>query len=747
MRFFPLALVTGLLIETAFSQDYLWPTNSSHFLSSIFGEYRTNHLHAGIDIKTNYRTGYPIYAVASGYIQKIRTSYSGYGKVIYQKLDDGNLAVYAHLENFVEPFLNLIKVEQEYQKRYRVEINFAPHEMRVAKGQIIGYTGDTGTIHPHLHFELRDSLENPFNPLNTNLTVADNTAPTIEGLALTPVSCSARINGLPTTQTFRAVYQSNNQYIISELVQTEGQFGIEVKSHDTVRGVQNFYPPYGIKLFIDGNLLFQVQYDKFSYEQTHYAEIDRNYQLDNERGEVYNRLWSFAPLKTMPMNVLSGATGILDLANGPHLVRILVYDKNQNSATLEFKIICTQSAPIILSEIQPIKEGLQLLLSRSANVTLHNFRVSWITRQDDFQRPANLGQIDSTTGYYKITLTDQPAFNEYLKIEATRSDGTEIQPIFGRITSQDQATPINIDYNFIHNPKTFLLKLTFSEVPGSCPDFYLQTSAGLSKVELIRTSPIDFITAPVCFAKWRTAFAFEVRFNNQPMNISRGRLNLKCMEPFSENRCISRDSLFTVFFPVDAVYDSLIVWLNSFEAEPVNGGQIVSRQYLLYPTNQPLHDSIRVYFKYPTFSDDMRQIGVYFYEKNTWHWLGNQIEAENDNIYTATRQTGRFALIKDLTPPVIRNVYPGNGGRFRASDVKTLRAIVQDELSGVARDLDIIVTLDGYPLIAEYNAPKHTIKHELAGRLAGGQHTLLITATDRAGNVKTYTSSFSIVPG
>ena len=747
MRFFPLALVIGLLLNTANSQDYLWPTNSSRLLSSTFGEYRTDHLHAGIDIKTNYRTGYPVYAIESGYIQKLRTSYTGYGKVIYQKLDDGNIAVYAHLENFAEPLLKLIRLEQERQRRYRVEVNLDKNLLRVVKGQIIGYTGDTGTLYPHLHFELRDSLENPINPLNTNLSVADNTAPTIEGLAVTPISLSARVNGMPTTRTFKATHQKNNRYTINESIHVEGQFGIEVRTRDTVKGVPNVYPPYGIKLFIDDSLCFQVQYDKFSYEQTRYAGIDRNYQLDYELGEIYNRLWVFAPQKTLPMNILPEATGIFDLETGEHRVRIFVYDKNQNSATLEFNIIATRSAPLLLSEIQSLENGYQVFVTPPEHMTLQNIKADWVSRQGDFQRPAQVGQIDSTAEGYRITLTDQPSYNEHLKIEAAGAKGEKLQPLFGRVISQNNSATITLEYKFIHNPKTFLMKVIFSDVPNGYPTFYLQTNDGLNKVELIRTSPVEFITAPVSFARWRDAFAFEMRFNTHPMNVSRGRLNLKCMAPNTENRCISQDSLFTAFFPVDAVYDSLIVWLNSLKAKPVNGGRIVSHLYTLYPTNQPLHDTVRISFKHPTFVTDIGQIGIYIYEKNKWRWLGNRIDTENNLIHTTSRQLGKFALIKDNTAPTIRNIFPGNGGRFRASSVKTLRAIVQDELSGIDSDLDIIITLDGNPLIAEYNAPKNSLKHELAGRLADGQHTLVITVTDRAGNVKTHTSTFIILPG
>jgi len=747
MRFFAPVLIIGLLFQTAISQDYLWPTNSSHLLSSTFGEYRVNHLHAGIDIKTNGRTGYPVYAVENGYIQTVRASYSGFGKVIYQRLDDGNIAVYGHLENFSETLRSLVKAEQERQQRYRAEVNLAPNELRVTKGEVIGYTGDTGTLFPHLHFEIRDSLENPFNPLNTNLTIVDKTAPTISAVAVTPVSRDARVNGRPTTQTFAAKYTQNNHYIVTVPVQVKGRIGLELKTHDTVRGVPNVYPPYGIKLFIDDSLRFQVQYDKFSFEQTHYSEIDRNYQLDHDLGEVFNRLWVFAPHKTMPMNLIPGATGIFDLSAGLHSVRMLVYDKNRNSATVEFKIISAEPAIFKLSESQPIAGGYQLFLIRPAGESLKNFKATWVTRQGDFKRPVNLGSIDTTADYFGLTIYDQPAANEFIKIEAVSPAGYSIAPLFGRVDSPENPGDLKLEYKFLHNPKSFLMRLTFSEVPGSDPTFYLQTSNGLRKVDLIRTSPVEYLTAPAPFALWRDAFACEIRSNTRPVTVNRVHLDLNCIDPATEKTFVARDSAFTVVFPTDAVYDSLLTWLNSTGPGKVEGGRFVSRCYALFPTNQPLHDSILVFFKHPIYSEDVRQIGIYLREEKKWRFIGNRTDPQNNLISAGTRRLGEFALIQDLTPPVIRNVYPGNGGRFRASDVHILKATVRDDLSGIRNDLSIVTTLDGYPVIAEYHAPKHYIKHELAGRLAGGKHTLTINVTDRAGNVTTTTSTFTILPG
>ncbi len=69
-------------------------------LSGTFGELRNNHFHSGIDIKTKQREGLKIYAVADGYVSRIKVALLGYGKVIYITHHNGYTSVYAHLSKF-----------------------------------------------------------------------------------------------------------------------------------------------------------------------------------------------------------------------------------------------------------------------------------------------------------------------------------------------------------------------------------------------------------------------------------------------------------------------------------------------------------------------------------------------------------------------------------------------------------------------------------------------------------------------
>ncbi|MEQ9581317.1 MAG: M23 family peptidase, partial [Arenibacter sp.] len=53
--------------QTPYPTDYFRsPLDIPIVLSGTFGELRSNHFHAGIDIKTQQRQGLPVYAIGEG---------------------------------------------------------------------------------------------------------------------------------------------------------------------------------------------------------------------------------------------------------------------------------------------------------------------------------------------------------------------------------------------------------------------------------------------------------------------------------------------------------------------------------------------------------------------------------------------------------------------------------------------------------------------------------------------------------
>lgn len=98
------------------------PVDIPIYLSATFAELRPNHLHAGIDIKTQAVEGKKVYAVADGYVSRIGVSPYGYGNVLYITHYDGYTSVYGHLQRFNGEIAKYVKDYQYANKTFAAQI-------------------------------------------------------------------------------------------------------------------------------------------------------------------------------------------------------------------------------------------------------------------------------------------------------------------------------------------------------------------------------------------------------------------------------------------------------------------------------------------------------------------------------------------------------------------------------------------------------------------------------------------------
>lgn len=726
-------------------KNYLWPIKTGNYLSSTFGEYREGHFHSGIDIKTNYRTGYPVYAIEDGYVWRVRTSPFGYGKAVYIKMNDGNIAVYGHLDEFSNKIGYYVKPRQLKYSRYATDIFLKEGTLPVKKGEVIAYSGAMGTLHPHLHFEIRDPAGKPFNPLNTNLKVEDSTIPTIKELAVVPVDIDSRVSGSPEIQIFPVQYVGKGKFAIKGTIQIMGKVGIEIKTYDTVYGAPNKYAPYGMKLYVDSLLEFSCQYDKFDFSETYLVEIDRDYQLKQKNGNYFNRLWKYDTSVIVPFYDNS-KTGILDLKEGNHPVRIEVYDHNQNTSTLNFNLFLKQLCNPEITQFERDVIGYKVVIKRDSTREYENFSANWVTKYGNTIQVATIDSIVIGENDYTVLISGFGPGSEILALYAYNS-GTMSPPnyvIFGSTTPNNY---LNVNYSYIHNPYTFLCNIVFSNIPDGKPEFYIQFEDSLEKIDLIQKSPIEFITEPIPLSQWDSVIAWEIRLIDSLgtfETIFREKTRFECVNPSRPIEIFSSDEIFSVKIGREVVYDSLLVWIDTVEPCPVKGGEFISKVYRISPNSQPLKGNISVGFILPEGEENLEQIGIYRYD-DKWKFKGNKINSDSLTITAETDETGIFTLIRDFTSPTIERIFPSDGSRFKSSDVKILEAYIKDEPSGINDDTSIQVTLNGKPIIVEYNAPQDYIRYKLPQPLSPGQHTLKIKVIDRALNSNSAVSRFIIL--
>ena len=75
---FFLFLCSAVFAQVEYPKDYFRsPLDIPMQLSGNFGELRPNHFHAGFDLRTQQKEGLKVYAVADGYVSRIKISTFG----------------------------------------------------------------------------------------------------------------------------------------------------------------------------------------------------------------------------------------------------------------------------------------------------------------------------------------------------------------------------------------------------------------------------------------------------------------------------------------------------------------------------------------------------------------------------------------------------------------------------------------------------------------------------------------------
>ena len=321
-----------------YSRDYFrWPVSNKPGIVANFGELREGHWHMGLDVRTDQRENMPVYAAAEGYIAKISVHPFGFGQAIYINHPNGLTTVYGHLNKFFPPLDSILHVWQYRRESWEIELEFTKDQFPVHQGQIIAYSGSTGSSQgPHVHFEVRDSrTERCINPFLFDFPVPDDVPPVFTKLALYDRSLSLYSQD---PQLF-SVKKTGNTYSLKDTLIETGcsRLGFAVGAYDCVSGSTRPNGIYGARLFVDDRLASEFALDSMDYNETSYvnAHIDYKYRFD---GGPYLQLLFKLPgdlgrayKRNMDGTVVLGDDNI-------HLVSIQISDVKGNTSVLKFRV-------------------------------------------------------------------------------------------------------------------------------------------------------------------------------------------------------------------------------------------------------------------------------------------------------------------------------------------------------------------------------------------------------------------------
>lgn len=347
--------------QTGYPQGYFRdPLDLPIHLAGNYGELRPDHFHMGLDMKTNGRENYPVYAAADGYISHIKIEPSGFGNAIYINHPNGYTTVYVHLNSFFPALQQYVKEQQYRLEQWEVFLDIPEGLFPVKKGQFIASSGNTGgSMAPHLHFEIRDTkTDENRNPLLFGLPITDRTPPSLLRLGVYDGDESTY---LQTPRLYPLVRPSEEYTVLGGLVTTfsdKVRLAIQTVDHQT--GSANALGIYSASVSMDGHQVSGFVLDRIGYDMTRYVNAHVDYSLKTGGGPYLEYL-SPLPGNLLPIYQTQGQDGFLHLDdNDPHIVGIEVRDGLGNTSKAKFTIR--------KAGLPPVYDGGSLFLPNQVNV-------------------------------------------------------------------------------------------------------------------------------------------------------------------------------------------------------------------------------------------------------------------------------------------------------------------------------------------------------------------------------------------
>ncbi len=316
-------------------------------LSGTFGELRSNHFHSGLDIKTQQREGLNVLASAEGYVSRINIQHYGYGKALYIQHPNGYTTVYGHLKKFSPAIEAYIKKQQYAKETYEIELFPSASELKVENGELVAFSGNTGgSGGPHLHFEIRDGQQRPMNPKLFGVDVKDSQAPVINSLFVYPMGEDAHVNGSAQRQRIRLT-QLNDGSFKSEELNACGTIAFGISAVDKQDGASNNNGVYKIEANLNGETVFELNMDRFSFNETRHLNqlIDYEYFSSNKSRitklfvepnnplSVYNNIIDQGVINVEDSLTYLYNIKVLDFAGNQRIVRIPIKGKRPDNVT------------------------------------------------------------------------------------------------------------------------------------------------------------------------------------------------------------------------------------------------------------------------------------------------------------------------------------------------------------------------------------------------------------------------------
>ncbi|MFC1742422.1 M23 family metallopeptidase [Candidatus Riflebacteria bacterium] len=644
---------TAIPLKYLSSRELIPPLKIPISLSSSFCEYRRGHFHGGLDFRTDGKNGIPIYAVADGYVSRLKVQKRGFGKALYiTHPEHGLTSVNAHLSEFKGKNEILKKVAQKAlgSKKYGIDLYFKANEYPIKKGELVALSGETGVGFSHLHFELRDTNNNPVNPSCFFFMKKDNKPPVLQNLFIDPKSSDSLINGEPGSRMFSLKYLGKNRYGLKKKVVLSGKFEFSIGLFDRFWDGNHKVGVHKITFDFNEKRRFFSRFENFSFRETGHSHLVYDPVRSALAGLGYVHHLNVAPGNPLEMLTDNPRNfGIIDTAKmspGIYPLKITASDFNGNISLIENNISVAHKGKLTLSyQPQPVLEW-----TPPDNKATYNLIISNKKRRKVFKK-----RIKGTVllKMEEILTRRKYSNGEFFRIYVNDRNGDLVSEsilynprfYFKKVKKKyfDVAIELKKDYMVITgSPDRILVNFKLFSNFKSVP-FFLQRQK-IEKNFTLYTNKEDFLSGHgIIRAQTVNGQVYEAGFKRQ----------ISALLPEKNKTFTSKDGALHLFFPKNSVYNKnhFSIKLNQNVRNRQKRLPAVTGLYEFEPYGLPLKKKVVLSYRLKPGEKNAEALGIYRYsmEKNRWYYSGGEVD--NGWLKTRIKLLEKFAVLRDNYAP------------------------------------------------------------------------------------------------
>ena len=723
----------------------VWPLRAGIDLSNGFGEFREGRFHAGLDLRTGGRVGRPVVSPVDGYVWRIKMSYEGYGKGLYVKGTDGYVYVFAHLSRFVPEIDRVVKSAQVAARRYYQDLYFPPDSLPVSKGQLLGYSGKTGTGAPHLHFERRSPDGIPLNPLTHGFAVRDTVPPVFRRLVLAVADDHSLFpDGSREMSLEPEAADSAGFYRIRQTLYLDRPFGVLADCFDRIRPGGMELTVYHLTLAVDGEPVYEVRLDSLPFELGENVYHEYDYVEAATGNKRVRRLYD-VPGNSFPgSRALGPGGGVLGPGwkDGLHSIVVVARDPAGNKASLVFDVVWNGGGDLFQRDSLVRVDDTLRDVYFTARSDLTPFAVDTVVVEQSARsewKPAKGAWVNTYDGRNLVVrLHRRKARGAAYRLVTVSRHGVRIADgIFVGLRERGRKG-VKVTYGVVDRG---LMIIAESSSPYALK----------SRVELYDGDSLLGVEYPDRFLS-TAEYRFYVPPRPQYHRVTRVAVYLSGESASSP----------------PAVLDSLNLWVvgrNEVDTITLDGRLMAvfrkenffaprfvefKRGAVLFASrfgvNSPVYQlfpeafvtrgqfELRIALADDGALQRNERSGLCWFdlENDRWVWLSDSL-CVDDTVRGGSIGGGVFAAVYDIAPPVLE---PKNlvDGRTFDTPQPTFSFFLSDSLAGIADDRSVEVTIDGEWMIPEYDPEDEILLVQPFEPLADGEHVIRVRVTDRAGN-------------